>query len=186
MADRTEWFGEPIRDPVVISEPDPRWAQLFERYRTRLAEALGPAALRIDHVGSTAVPNLASKPVIDIQVSVADVEDEDSYRPAIESLGWPPRAREPDHRFFRLPASEKRFVHVHVCSAGSKWERDHLLFVAYLRTHPDRAAAYATLKGELAARFGSERESYTNAKDGFIAETLSEAEVWADTARWRP
>ncbi|MFN2489137.1 MAG: GNAT family N-acetyltransferase [Actinomycetota bacterium] len=182
MADSTEWFGEPVRDPVVISEPDPRWAQLFERYRTPLAEALGPAALRIDYVGSSAVPDLAAKPVIDIQVSMADVGDEDTYAPAIESLGWPLRAREPDHRFFRAPASVKRFVHVHVCSAGSKRERDHLLFVAYLRTHPDHAAAYASLKRELAARFGRERESYTNAKDGFIAETLTEAEDWGDCA----
>jgi GrpB-like predicted nucleotidyltransferase (UPF0157 family) len=186
MPDETQWFGDPIRDPVVISEADPRWAALFGRYRARLVDALGPAALRIDHVGSTAVPDLAAKPIIDIQVSVSDVAAEDDYRPAIESLGWPMRAREPEHRFFRPPATVPRSVHVHVCSAGSQWERNHLLFVAYLRAHRQTASAYAGLKQELATRYGNDRAGYTNAKDAFIAKTLAEAEAWARIAGWRP
>ena len=142
----------------MIVEPDPGWTDLFEQYKAKLAYALGPVALRIDHVGSTAVPGLPAKPVIDIQVSVRDVTDESGYRPAIESVGWPLRAREPDHRFFRPPASEERSVHVHVCSAGSEWEREHLLFVAFLRAHPEQAAGYGRLKRELARRFGRDRE----------------------------
>ncbi|MGH9199023.1 MAG: GrpB family protein, partial [Acidimicrobiia bacterium] len=87
---------------------------MFDEFRARLAGVLGEVAVRIDHVGSTAVPRLPAKPVIDIQVSVRDVEDEESYRDAIESLGWPLRAREQDHRFFRPPSSDERTVHVHV------------------------------------------------------------------------
>lgn len=186
MIEGIEFFGEPVRDPVVVVDYDPEWPRLFALFEGLLRDALGPVALRIDPVGSTAVPGLAAKAVIDIQVSVADIADEDAYRPAIESLGWPLRIREPHHRFFRSPASENPTVHIHVCGAGSKWERDHLLFVAYLKKHGERALRYAALKQELVARFGTERDAYTDAKDEFIAETLEMAERWANDADWRP
>lgn len=173
-----EWVGEARGDPVVIVEPDPGWPRAFERLRSRLARALGPRAVRIDHVGSTAVPGLSAKPVIDIQVSVPDVDDEDSYRRAIESLGWELTGREPHHRFFRPPADRPRTVHVHVCGSGSDWERDHLLFVGYLRAHPERAAEYSHLKKELAARYTADRTRYTDAKDAFVRETLQRAREW--------
>jgi hypothetical protein len=82
MSDNTELFGEPKGDRVIICDPDPRWADRFEGFRSALAVALGESALRIDHIGSTAVPGLPAKPVIDIQVSVRDVSDELSYRGA--------------------------------------------------------------------------------------------------------
>jgi GrpB-like predicted nucleotidyltransferase (UPF0157 family) len=147
---------------------------------------LGEFALRIDHVGSTAVPGLPAKPVIDIQVSVTDISDEDSYRPAIESLGLPLRGREPDHRFFRPSAGSPRTVHVHVCGAGSRWERQHLLFVDYLREQPKRAREYAQLKLGLAGRFRSDRTRYTEGKNEFIEETLRMADVWAANTEWQP
>jgi GrpB-like predicted nucleotidyltransferase (UPF0157 family) len=186
MTRETELFGEAKGDRVVIAEADPRWTDLFEYYKSKLASALGSTAIRIDHVGSTAIAGLPAKPVIDIQVSVNDVTDEDRYRSAIESLGWPLRARESDHRFFRPPASEERSVHVHVCSAGSDWERRHLLFVAYLSANPEHAAQYAELKRELAQRFGRNRVAYTNAKDDFIVETLRLADDWAARTSWLP
>jgi GrpB-like predicted nucleotidyltransferase (UPF0157 family) len=186
MTGETELFGEAKRDPVVIAEADPRWNDLFEYYKSKLEEALGSTAIRIDHVGSTAVAGLPAKPVIDIQVSVDDVTEEESYRPAIESLGWPLRARELDHRFFRPPASEERSVHVHVCSAGSDWERRHLLFVAYLSANSERSAQYAEVKRELAQRFGTKRVAYTDAKDHFIDETLRLADDWAVHTGWLP
>ena len=185
MTDRTEWLGEAKGDPVVIVEPDPHWPELFEQYKSKLEESLGSTAVRVDHVGSTAVADLPAKPVIDIQVSVRDIADEDTYRPAIESLGWPLRAREPEHRFFRPRASEERSVHVHVCSAGSDWERQHLLFVEYLRAHPEHAAEYAQLKRELARRVASDRVRYTDAKDDFIQHVLELAEDWATRTGWR-
>lgn len=186
MSDETELFGEPKRDRVIICDPDQRWPEQFEGFRSSLASALGESALRIDHIGSTAVPGLPAKPVIDMQVSVRDVSDELSYRGAIESLGWPLRAREPEHRFFRPPSSEVRAVHVHVCSFASQWERRHLLFVAYLRGHPDDAAAYARLKRKLADRFARNRMRYVDGKDDFIAETLRRAEQWAEMSGWKP
>jgi GrpB-like predicted nucleotidyltransferase (UPF0157 family) len=131
------------------------------------------------------VPGLPAKPVIDIQVSVADLEDEDAYRPAIEVLGWPLRVREPGRRFFRPPAGQPRVVHVHVCQAGSEWERHHLLFAAYLRADPERRDAYGALKADLARRFRTDRIAYTEAKTSFIAETIRLAERDTDAPEIR-
>ncbi|MFN2389260.1 MAG: GrpB family protein [Actinomycetota bacterium] len=186
MGTETEWFGEPRREAVVVVDHDTGWPALFERAKGLLRGALGPTAVHIAHVGSTAVPGLCAKAVIDVQVSVPNVTDEDAYRPSIEGLGYPLRARQPDHRFFRSPPHAVPFVHVHVCTAGSDWERRHLLFVDYLKAHPDRAEEYGRLKKELAGRFENDREAYTDAKDDFIAETLNLAQPWAESERWTP
>jgi GrpB-like predicted nucleotidyltransferase (UPF0157 family) len=106
--------------------------------------------------------------VIDLQVSVPDIEDEPAYRPALESLGLVLRAREPGHRFFRPPAGHPRTVHVHVCELGSTWEREHLAFRDELRARPELAAAYAGLKQGLAAAVGADRAAYTDGKSAFI------------------
>jgi GrpB-like predicted nucleotidyltransferase (UPF0157 family) len=142
--------------------------------------------VRIDHIGSTAVDGIPAKPVIDIQISVPDLQAEDEYRPIIEGLGWPMLAREADHLFFRPADGHPRIAHLHVCESGSAWERAHLLFRDYLRAHPDRAQDYAALKRRLAATVGHDRPVYSRSKDPFIAETLAEAEEWASAVGWRP
>jgi GrpB-like predicted nucleotidyltransferase (UPF0157 family) len=179
-----EMLGEADGEPVKLVDYDPAWPERFTELRERLAGALGPAALRIDHMGSTSVPGLGAKPVIDIQLSVADVEDEASYRPAIEGLVWPLRLREPERRFFRPPAGRPREVHVHVCTAGSRWEREHLLFRDYLRAHPERAAGYEAVKRGIAATV-KDRYVYTDLKGPFIVETMDLAEEWAERMGWR-
>lgn len=172
-----ELFGEPLRDPVHLAPYDESWPEEFEEYRKRFEEALGKTALRVDHVGSTSVSGLPSKPVIDIQISVDDLEDEDKYRPQIERLGWPMRARMPERRFFRV-ASGRRDARIHVVEAGDSEARRNLLFPAYLRAYPERRDAYAELKRELARSFGDERIEYTERKSPFIEETLWLAEEW--------
>jgi GrpB-like predicted nucleotidyltransferase (UPF0157 family) len=112
------------------------------------------------------VPGLAAKPVIDIQVSVTDLGDEESYVPAVESAGLVLRAREDTRAFFRPPAEAPRDVHVHVCQAGGWWEREHLLFRDYLRARPGTRAQYGELKRELAAVWPDDRAGYTEAKSG--------------------
>lgn len=188
MEGELQLLGGSGDDPVELLPPDPLWPERFEATRERLADALGPTALRIDHVGSTAIRGISAKPVIDVQVSVPDIDDEQAYRPAIESLGWPLRAREPGlgHRFFRDPAGAPRRVHVHVCQAGGEWERSHLLFRDYLRRQPDRAQAYDRLKQAAAERYRGERLAYTESKGPFIEETLVLAEEWARKVGWRP
>jgi GrpB-like predicted nucleotidyltransferase (UPF0157 family) len=173
-------------EPVEVSPYDPAWPGLFEELRARLAAAMGPVAVRIDHVGSTAVPGLAAKPVVDVQASVPDVDDETAYRDAIERQGFALRYREVGHRYFRPPPGLPRLWQVHVCTVGSEWERTHLLFRDYLRAHPDRASSYARLKRRLARRFAIDRIGYTDAKGLFIEKTLGLAEGWADRIGWRP
>jgi len=170
---------------IEVAAYDERWPARFAEWRSRLAAALGPAAIRIEHVGSTAVPGLAAKPIIDIQVSVPDTEDEATYVPAVERAGARLRARDPGHRYFRPPADRPREVHVHVCESGSEWERNHLLFRDYLRAHPAARDAYAELKRELSQSYPDDRLAYTDAKAAFILDALDAAETWSKGVGWR-
>jgi GrpB-like predicted nucleotidyltransferase (UPF0157 family) len=143
-----------------------------------LADRLGPAALRIEHVGSTAVPGLAAKPVIDVQVSVADIDEEPSFVPHIEAAGVKMRAREAGHRYFRPPGDAPREVQVHVCAAGSDWERTHVLFRDFLRADAGTRDAYGALKRRLAVRFRDDRIAYNEAKTDFILDAMARARAW--------
>ena len=142
--------------------------------------ALGATAKRIDHVGSTAVPGLPAKPVIDVQVSVPDLRDKDAYRPQIEGLGYPLRYRSPERSFFRPPKGGPRTAHIHVCEEGSQREKDTLLFVAYLHSHPEKSNEYAALKKDLARRFEDNREAYLIGKADFVTRTIIMARTWAE------
>jgi GrpB-like predicted nucleotidyltransferase (UPF0157 family) len=170
-----EFAGRPGGEPVEVVPYDPSWPDAFAQWRGRLAEALGETAVRIEHVGSTAVPGLAAKPVIDIQVSVPGVEDEAAYAPAIEALGVPLRFREPAHRYFRPPVGEPRSVQIHVCQAGGAWEQEHLLFRDLLRADPELREAYGRLKLELCRLYRDDRLAYTDAKTAFILDALEDA-----------
>jgi len=173
-------------DPVEVVPYDPAWAATFARWRDRLAGALGPAARRIEHMGSTAVEGLAAKPVVDIMVCVPDVEDEAAFVPAIEGLGVPLRSRETAHRYFRPVPPDPREVQIHVWQAGSEGERAHLLFRDYLRSHPGARAAYAAMKAEAARRYRGDRIAYNEAKSEHILDALAAAEQWAAATGWEP
>jgi GrpB-like predicted nucleotidyltransferase (UPF0157 family) len=172
--------GRQPRD-IVIADHDDAWPRRFAVERERIAAALGPRALRIDHVGSTSVPGLAAKPIVDIDLSVADVEDETAYLPDLESTGYVLRVREPGHRMVRTPELD---VHVHVCAVGSEWERKHLLFRDHLRRHPDDRALYEGVKRELATRTWEDMNDYADAKDDVVAAIMVRAETWAAATGW--
>ena len=172
------------REPVSVVPYDPAWAGAFRVWRDRLAGRLGRTALRIEHVGSTSVPGLAAKPVIDIQVSVASLHDEDSYVPPCQAAGLQLRSRDHEHRFFRPPAGRPRDVHVHVCAAGSSWERGHLLFRDFLRADRAGQDAYAAMKLQTASRWRDDRVGYTEAKNDLILDLLDQAERWAAARGW--
>jgi GrpB-like predicted nucleotidyltransferase (UPF0157 family) len=163
---------------------DLSWPGRYERWRDRLDEQLGATALRIEHVGSTAVPGLLAKPVIDIQISVPDLNDESRYVRQVEQAGVQLRSRDALHRFFRPFAGQPRDVHVHVCQAGSDWEREHLLFRDYLRSHADARDAYAKVKQEAAQVWSDDRIAYTEAKTGVVLDLLDAAEIWARADSW--
>jgi GrpB-like predicted nucleotidyltransferase (UPF0157 family) len=171
-------------DPIEVVPYDEKWPATFARWRTVLVEALGPIASRIEHVGSTAVPRLAAKPVVDIQVSVEDQLREEEYAPKIESVGVQLRSRDNEHRYFRPFPGRPRDVHVHVCSASSNWERAHLLFRDYLRQDQAARDEYAAVKLRAAEVWSDDRMAYTEAKDDVIRRTLSQAETWARDVGW--
>lgn len=175
--------GRAEPEPIEIAPYDERWPQLYSAWRERLTKALGATAKCIDHVGSTAVPGLPAKPIIDIQVSVDDLEDESSYVPPIEAVGVQLRSRDPEHRFFRPFSGLPRDVHIHVCAVGSEWERRHLLFRDYLRANAQARDAYTRTKLSAAARWSDDRIAYTEVKDDQIRELMAAAERNAPTSR---
>jgi putative glutamine amidotransferase len=154
-----------------LADPDPSWPEAFESEAKGIAKALGDAALRIEHVGSTAVPGLAAKPVIDIQVSVASLTPRSAVVGPLRAVGYI-HAIDPietDHEFLSTDRDAARSVHVHLCEAGGRWERRHLAFRDWLRAHPEDAAAYETLKRELVARHPRDIQTYVDGKTAFIS-----------------
>lgn len=178
--------GHERNDPIEVVEYDPRWPELFTEMRDRLASALGPTARRIEHVGSTAVPGLAAKPVVDIQVSVPEVALASTFVAPIEAQGFEERGIEVGHHYFRPPPGIPRLYQVHVCSVGSNWERVHLLFRDYMRSHTEEAARYVALKLDVASRYTQDRIGYNDAKGPYITGVIAIAEEWAKETGWRP
>jgi GrpB-like predicted nucleotidyltransferase (UPF0157 family) len=156
--------------PISIAPYDPAWPGRFEDEAARIREALGPVAVRVDHIGSTAVPGLGAKPVIDIQVSVDDVALVDRFRRPVEGLGYEyrPDPDDDEHEYFFRDVGGVRAFQIHLCPAGSRWERRHLAFRDHLRANPEDAARYEALKRDLAGRFPLDIHSYRDGKDDWI------------------
>ena len=174
-------------DPIRIEEYDERWPVRFLEIGRRLRTALGPVALRIDHIGSTAVPGLAAKPIIDVQVSVARLEPVEPFRAPLEALGLVYRADNPERtkRYFREAPGDRR-THIHVRRAGSFSEQFPLLLRDYLQLHGDAAAELAALKRRVAAELGDDRQAYTDAKAPLVWELVRRADAWAQRTGWEP
>lgn len=176
-----------MEDPIVVVAYDPAWLDRFVSIGHQLRAALGDKALRIDHIGSTAVVNLAAKPVIDIQIAVAALEPMQPYRLPLEELGFTWRADNPDRtkRYFREPPGAQR-THIHVRRIGSWSEQFALLFRDYLRAHPHVAEQYAQLKYQLAAQYRDQREAYVAAKGPLIWQIMQQATEWTQATGWEP
>lgn len=169
------------RREIAIVEHDPAWSRRFGEIRGPLVEELAGVAVRVEHVGSTAVPGLAAKPIVDVQIAVEQADREELFGPGLARLGYEPRVREPGHRMFRTPA---RDVHVHVWQAGSDDERRHLLLRDWLRRTPADRDRYEHVKRELARHDWADMNAYADAKTAVIAEILGRAEVWAAASGW--
>lgn len=177
--------SERSADPIRIVEYDPGWPARFTQWERAIRAGLGGAARRVEHVGSTSVPGLPAKPIIDVQVSVIDLDDESLYVPQLERAGVQLRSRDDWHRYFRPFPGQPRAVHVHVCAEGSAWEREHLLLRDYLRTDPEARAAYAAVKRDAATVWADDHYAYTDAKSEVVLAILGQAEQWA-IGRERP
>jgi GrpB-like predicted nucleotidyltransferase (UPF0157 family) len=171
-------MAEPTLEIVAY---DPRWPAAFAAEARRIRAALGKMALRIDHHGSTSVPGLAAKPVIDIQVSVAELEPMARYREPLQAIGYThmPHPDDAFCPFFHRPREWPHSHHVHVVRAGDAEERRTLAFRDYLREHPDAAREYAQLKQRLATQFSAAafaaRQAYADAKTEFIERIIATA-----------
>jgi GrpB-like predicted nucleotidyltransferase (UPF0157 family) len=157
---------------IVIADYDPAWPARYSAERTRILDAIGPAVRRIEHIGSTSVPGLAAKPIVDILVAVDDPDDEAAFVPALEAAGYVLRVREPGHRMLRTP---ERDVHVHVWRDGSAEIERYLLFRDRLRASAQDRAAYERLKRALAAREWDDMNDYADAKGALIREITRRA-----------
>jgi GrpB-like predicted nucleotidyltransferase (UPF0157 family) len=168
-------------DPAVrIVDYDPAWPELAAAEMARVEAALGELAVRTEHVGSTAVPGMAAKPIVDLQVAVAEIRPTDPYAGPLEGLGYlfAPDPDSPDFHFFGKPAARPRTFHLHVCAAGSDDERRHLALRDYLRAHPDEARRYAERKRELVADRLGDRLAYIAGKADYVAALERRALDW--------
>jgi GrpB-like predicted nucleotidyltransferase (UPF0157 family) len=160
---------------VVVSDYDSAWPARFDELKARLGAALGEVALAVEHIGSTSVPGLAAKPIIDVLLVVADVDDEASYVTGLEGAGFVLRVREVGHRMVRTP---DKGVHVHVYGSGDQAITDYLDLRDWLRTDESDRALYAQVKRELAERPWSDMNHYADAKSEVIQEVLGRARAW--------
>src|SRR5579875_1675733 len=155
---------------LILVDYLPAWATRFDLERARILEALGEVAARVEHVGSTAVPGLAAKPIIDILVAVNDPDDEGSYLDAMEGAGYELWVREPGHRMFRTP---ERDVHVHVWRDSDPEVERYLRFRDLLRRSPADRRTYEQLKRELAQFEWADTNHYADAKTPLIEQILA-------------
>ena len=170
---------------IEIADHDPGWREWFTRQGGALRSALGRVAVRIDHIGSTAVPGLAAKPYLDVQVSVASFEPLALYRDPLERMGLRFRADNPERtkRYFREPEGAPR-VHVHVRRAGSFSEQLPLLMRDFLREDDVSAREYEAVKREVAARCVDRPERYAEEKQQFVWTLVARADAWAQRTGW--
>jgi len=166
-----------IQEAVTLLPYDPQWSQAYAAERDQVARVLGDLAVEIHHIGSTAVPGLPAKPVIDLLVAVRRLEEASACMAALETLGYRfvDHPQNVDRRFFRkgLPRSH----HLHIVALGSPAYHDHLDFRDALRAEPSLRQRYAALKEALAGRYKYERAKYVEGKSAFVAETLA---FWRD------
>jgi GrpB-like predicted nucleotidyltransferase (UPF0157 family) len=172
------WVGEAptLEGRVELHAYDPRWPELYEREAVRLRRALGESVVLVEHAGSTSVPGLQAKPIVDIVLEVPDSTDEASYVPALEAAGYRLVIREPDwfeHRLFKGPDTN---INLHVFSSGCDETMRMLRFRDRLRSSADDRELYARAKRDLAAREWKYVQQYADAKSEVVAEILARAD----------
>ncbi|MEZ0164805.1 GrpB family protein [Kineococcus sp. LSe6-4] len=169
-----ELVGGPEPLTVTLADPDPRWAETFREHRSRILSALAGQDVQVEHIGSTSVPGLAAKPVVDLVVVVGDVTAEEDHLDPLLAAGYVLRTREPGHRLVRTP---ERDVHVHVYGRGDRAVEDYLLLRDHLRADAADRALYEATKRDLVARTWEDTNDYAEAKTAVIAAILERARV---------
>jgi GrpB-like predicted nucleotidyltransferase (UPF0157 family) len=161
--------------PIHLAPPDPTWPQQYAEVADRLRQALGPVAVRIEHVGSTSVPGLAAKPILDVLLLVDDPADEAAYVPSLEAAGFLLHVREPDWHEHRLLRAEGPDAQVHVFAVGSGEAERVVLFRDRLRADPEDRVLYEQTKRQLAARSWHVVQDYADAKSEVVEAIIARA-----------
>lgn len=162
---------------MIIVPYDPHWPQQFEEEKARLRADIGAFVVSIEHIGSTAVPDLAAKPVIDILIGVRSLQEAPRFIPPLEARGYeyvPDYEDEmPFRRYLHRKVNGNHTHHLHMVEPDSRFYHVQLAFRDYLRAHPETRDAYAELKRNLANNYRNNREAYTDAKGTFIQSILA-------------
>lgn len=169
----------PHNATVYLAEADPAWAHQYAEQATLIRQALGEHVAAVEHVGSTSVPGLAAKPVIDIMLLLVDPCDEAAYVPHLEAAGFLLHVREPGWHEHRLLRGTSPAVNLHVFAVDSPEAERLLLFRDRLRTNPDDRDLYERSKRELAAREWAHVQDYADAKSSVVEEIIARARVAA-------
>jgi GrpB-like predicted nucleotidyltransferase (UPF0157 family) len=169
-------IGEREKSPIRIDEYDSNWPKKFETHAGIIAGALGDAALRIEHIGSTSVPGLGAKPIVDILVVVPDSTNESTYLPQLEAAGYVLRVREPDWNEHRMFRTSEKDVHLHVYSTGCPEIQRNLIFRDRLRRNIDDRLRYEETKRQLAAKNLPDHQAYTDGKTEVIESIIAAAQ----------
>lgn len=166
--------------PVDVVPYGPQWPRLFREAEAPLRQAFSGNLLALHHIGSTAIPGMPAKPVIDMLAVVKEIEDVDEAAPALEKMGYSARGENsiPGRRYFTREEGGRRTHHLHVYREGHPAVVRHLAFRDYLIEHPDEAKRYGELKVKLAGRHRDERRRYAEGKEALIAELEEKAMVW--------
>jgi GrpB-like predicted nucleotidyltransferase (UPF0157 family) len=180
---------------IVIEDYDPSWPEQFEAIRAALQQVLGPLALRIDHIGSTSVPGLGAKDVIDVQVTVGELDPEIITR--LVSAGYTYKPNRTDHvppgedtnpslwnKFLFVQPEGQRRMHIHIRKAGNPNQRYPLLFRDYLRVHPRSTATIEQIKRQLAKYHADDVTAYYDIKDPVYDLIWDAAQEWAKSTGW--
>ncbi len=169
------------RAPVEICEYDTAWPLKFEKQKGDLMNAIGNKVVAIEHIGSTAVPGLGAKPIIDIMVGLRQLSDAEDCIEPLRRIGYAYvpelEAEIPERRYFHKGPSNvpEKHYHLHMVEIHGEFWSVQILFRDYLRTHSDSAREYFKLKKKLAAKYRLNREAYTDAKSSFIKSTIAKA-----------
>lgn len=164
------------KNKVILEKHNDKWAEMFQAEAKELRKIFGDLALSIEHVGSTSIPGIMAKPLVDIQVGLRQLSDFEKVRAKFEKEPYSVKPDpSPDEQLVRKGPEESRFFLIHICAVDSDRFKNTILFRDYMRSHPDKAREYEELKKTLAAKYPDNRPMYTASKNDFIQAVLKEA-----------
>lgn len=175
-----------MKDAVIIEPYNDEWPVMFELLRNQIVNEIGALLIRINHIGSTAIVGLASKPIIDIQMSVKDLNNIEEVKSGFCTLGFQYRHDNSDltKKYFRETQGMRR-THIHVRESGSWSEQFNLLFRDYLREHETERNEYAQTKYNLANHYRDQRERYVEGKTEVVWKIMMKANKWSQEIGWK-